>query len=324
MKKKTVAVFTATLAVGAGSLMSAPAASADLTTRCVGEAGAVTVPGDLVVPRDKSCTLTGTTVLGNIRVAQGADLVAEDLTVEGQVTGALDAYIEVVGGTVGGQVVLNGSYGAYLESVQAADRVLTRPGGGSGVGGFVYTSGTGITGDVVSRSGELFIEASDVAGSIDSRGSAYTDVVDSFVDGSLTVHGNTLGSVVCGSAVAGEARFAANTDTVQIGADGPLTDCGSGSYWGRNVTVTGNTGGVAMDNNIVNGSVTLTGNAPIAQLGDRNMVRGEITGDFEELAAVSMRRMAEPRDAAIERKIEERRTVAVDDAAEAGTADLGL
>lgn len=324
--KKTVAVLTATVAVGAGSMFWAVPATADLTTRCVGEAGAVTVPGDLIVPRDTSCTLDGTTVLGDVRVAQGADLVAENAVIEGQLSGAVNAYIEMVGGTVGGQVVLSGAYGAYLESTEAADRVLTRPGGGSEVGGFIYTSGAGIAGDVISRSGELFIEGSDVAGSIDSRGSAYTDVHETFIDGSLVVRGNQLGSVVCGSVVAGEALFADNTDTVQIGADGPVTDCATGSYWGSNITVAGNTGGVVVDNNIVNGAVTLRGNTPITQLGQGNMIRGEVTGEFQDWtdAGVSMRSMSEPRDAAIERKIEERRTVAVDSAAETGPADLGL
>ncbi|GAB3536938.1 hypothetical protein GCM10027403_19440 [Arthrobacter tecti] len=363
MNKKKVSVLTAAVALGATSMLFAPPASAALTTRCVGEAGAVTVPGDLVVPKDQSCNLTGTTITGNVRVAPGADLVAEDVTIEGQLSGAIDAYVEVIGGTVNGQVVLNGAFGAYLDGTTAGDRVLTRPSGDVTVGGFVYTANASIAGDLISRSGELFIETTDVIGSVDSRDSAYTDLHQSWVDGALRVQGTSFGSVICGTSVAGEAVFADNTDMLQIGADGPLDECTSGNYWGSNFSATGNTGGIVMDNNIVRGSVALTGNNPIAQLGMNN-VRGEVTGEFEEWTgapaeapaadapALSLPQTgsknggasttpvpqqtlesaptealrtapAESREAAIESKIEQRRAEAVKSADAAGPANIG-
>lgn len=61
-------------------------AQADLFTGCVGTGGAVTVPGDLVVPSSKSCILDGTTVEGRVTVQSGTDLIATDATVKGAVS----------------------------------------------------------------------------------------------------------------------------------------------------------------------------------------------------------------------------------------------
>src|SRR5699024_2084291 len=60
--KKSTAVVLAAAAMLAGTALTTLPAQADLITRCSGTAGPVTVPGDLVVPRAASCTLTGTVV----------------------------------------------------------------------------------------------------------------------------------------------------------------------------------------------------------------------------------------------------------------------
>lgn len=54
-------------------------------THCVGEGGAVTVPGDLLVSVGSNCVLEGTTVTGDVQITTGADPVADDITVEGDV-----------------------------------------------------------------------------------------------------------------------------------------------------------------------------------------------------------------------------------------------
>lgn len=333
MRKQTTAVLAAAATLAAGGLAWAAPASAELTTRCVGEGGAVTVPGDLVVPRDSSCTLTGTTVTGDVRVRPGANLIAQDATIEGRVVAADNAYFEAINSTVGGQVALNGAYGSYLDNSDLSDRVITRPGGSSDIGGFVYTFETDIAGNLVSRSGELFVESTEIGGTVNSRSSLYTDLYESFVDGRMIVRGNELGSVVCASAVQGESRFVDNTELVQLGSDGPFADCAGGSYWGDNVTVNGSTGGVYVDNSIVNGDLTLRNNDPVAQVGDNAMVRGEIRGDYEDWdgsAPMTLQRRSaapesapEQRDDLLEKKIAKRHQAAVNSADRAGTAGIG-
>src|SRR5690606_15784208 len=84
MKLRRALAATTLLASGGAIALAAPA-NADLVTRCVGEGGAVTVPGDLVVPAGKTCWLDGTTVEGNVRVQAGADLIVTGGTLKGSV-----------------------------------------------------------------------------------------------------------------------------------------------------------------------------------------------------------------------------------------------
>ncbi|HET7329093.1 MAG TPA: hypothetical protein VFJ14_17620 [Nocardioidaceae bacterium] len=333
MKKQTVGAIAVAATLGATTLAWSSPASAELNTRCVGEAGAVTVPGDLVVPRGEVCILTGTTVQGDVRVARNADLLADGATIGGRVAANNNAYFEAVGSTVDGEVVLNGAYGSYLESSDLGARVLTRPNAITDTGGFVYTFQSSVSGSLVSRSAELFVEASEIGGTVNSRNSLYADLYESFVDGRVLVRNNERGGVVCASAVQGDSRFVGNGVVVQLGSDGPFADCADGSYWGGDVTANRNTGGVFVDNNIVNGDLTLRNNDPVAQVGDDNMIRGEIVGQYEDWDAAApmtlQHRSVAPqsnpqrRDNILDQKIEQRHAGAVKSAARAGAAHIG-
>src|SRR5690625_1712902 len=106
MKTPTTGVLTVAAVAAAGMFTAVPA-SADLVTRCIGTAGEVTVPGDLVVPPGETCDLTGTTVDGDVRVRAGSDLIGDGVSITGDVIGAGDAYIDLVGSEVAGAVTMN-------------------------------------------------------------------------------------------------------------------------------------------------------------------------------------------------------------------------
>lgn len=331
--KKSTAVVLAAAAMLAGTALTTLPAQADLVTRCSGTAGAVTVPGDLVVPRGASCTLTGTVVEGDVRVRPGADLIATGVSVTGQVIGTDGAYVELVESEVGGQVRLTGSYGGVLDGSTVSDRLLVRAssaGDESGAYSFVYASEASLGGNVVVRTGETVISSSTVGGSITSQGATYTDVYDTFVDRRLEVIDSAEGSMVCAVVVQREGHFSDNAGAVQLGADGPGADCTAGtSYWGGDLTVQGSTGGVVIDDNIVNGSLHLADNEPTAQVGANNRVRGQVEGLFAplETAGPSTRALrsqaADDRAAQVQERISERRVSATQRAAAAGSADLG-
>ena len=325
MNKKCAAALAAAAALGASTLLVAAPASAELTTRCVGEGGAVTVPGDLVVPRNGSCSLDGTTITGDVWIGRGADLITENVTVGGGVTGVGNAYFEAFSTSVDGSVVLNGSHGAYLEDSEVGDRVLTQW-GDDVAGGFVYTFQSAVGDDLVSQGGELFVESTEVAGALRSDLSQYTDLYDSFVDGGVLVRDNELGGVVCASAVQGDSRFVGNIDTVQLGADGPFADCDGSNFWGGDVAVRDTQGGVLLDHNIVDGDLTLRDNDPVALFGPRNLVRGDVLGEFDEWDGSQPARQrsasAETREQALQRKVTQRHDSAVRSADRAGNAHL--
>src|SRR5215210_5756786 len=69
---KTAALVAACLTATVGTLLAAPAATAN-TTVCTGTLDAVTVD-HIVVPSGASCTLNGTQVSGGITVEAGATL----------------------------------------------------------------------------------------------------------------------------------------------------------------------------------------------------------------------------------------------------------
>ncbi len=330
MRKKLVATSTTVAAVAAMTLALAGTASADLTTRCDGEGGAVTIPTDLIVPAGKTCLLTGTVIQGDVRVGAGADLIAEDVTIEGAVRVNGNAYFETFDTSVSGQVTMRGAFGSYLTTSDLGSDVNARPGGGYDSAGFVLAEEVDSMGRVVVDTGELLLETSDVAGDVIVRDSLYADVYDTFIDGELRSLRNEQGSVVCSSVIQGEARFVDNMLSVQLGGDGPLVECDGSSYWGSDVRVIGTTGGVFLDDNIANGDVILRNNDPIAQIGTGNMVRGDVIGDFEaapSMAALSKSKVSAraaqdvvAREDAVDAKIDARRSDAIEAAEAAGPA----
>jgi hypothetical protein len=318
----TLAVLTAAV-VTASVVAAAPAARADLVTYCIGTGGAVTVPNDLYVPAGESCALTGTTVTGNIQVAAGANLVISGGTVSGEIRIAANGYLDASDTTVGGQTVLAaGGFGVFLKDATTGPLAL-RPKGTATVEGFLFVEHTTVNGGVTANVGEVRLDrTTQVTGNVNTSGAYYTDVHDSFVDGAVSVLNNATGSVVCGSAVRGKATFAGNLGGVQLGPNGSLDGCASGGYWGRDVSVTNTTGGVTVDDNIINGQLQLGSNSPAAQVAANNRIRGGAVGEHVPAGIAARADAGAPRTSTGEDRAQSRRTEAVGSAQAAGPAKL--
>jgi hypothetical protein len=317
------ATFTAVVVTAA--LTGTPAGAA-LVTHCIGTGGAVTVPNDLYVPAGESCDLAGTTITGNVSVAAGANLVIDGGRIDGEVRVAANGYLDASSSTVGGAVILAaGGYGLYLRQAETGS-VSVRPKGTATIDGFLFAEDTKITGSVNAQAGEVRLGAgSEVSGGLSTNGTHYTDLHDSFVDGTLSILNSSTGSVICGSAVRGRSTFAGNLGGVQLGPNGGLDSCASGGYFGRDVSVTNTTGGVWVDDTIIDGALTVNSNTPAAQIAANNRIRGGVIGSAAASASAQRRAAvagtARDDDAAAERT-GERRAVAEREAAAAGEADL--
>ncbi|HEU5471071.1 MAG TPA: hypothetical protein VFV67_10490 [Actinophytocola sp.] len=319
MKRQAIVALTASALVTVSMVVAAPTSSADLVTHCVGTGGAVTVPGDLLVPAGESCTLDGTTVTGNVRVSAGSNLIVSGGTFQRDVQVALDGYLDVTDTTVTGQImVAAGGFGAFLRGSETGGITLA-PQGGTTVQGFLFVDDTTINGNVTSGVGEFSLTGAQITGNLSTDGAYYTDLVDSFLDGTLSVRNNATGSVVCGSAVQGAATFGTNQGGIQLGPNGNLDSCGSGGFFGRDVTISGTTGRTVVDDNIINGRLVLEANDPVAEVAGNNRIRGGIVGDHDEPGTA--RPAGTGRDRATDRA-GERRAGAVQAAADAGRARL--
>jgi hypothetical protein len=305
------------------ALTGVPAGAA-LVTHCIGTGGAVTVPNDLLVPAGESCDLTGTVITGNVSVAAGANLVIDGGRVDGEIRVAADGYLDASGSTVGGSVILAaGGYGLYLKQASTGS-ITVRPKGSATVDGFLFAEDTQVTGSVNAQAGEVRLDSgSEVTGGLSTTGTHYTDLHDSFVDGVLSVLNSSTGSVVCGSAVRGRSTFAGNLGGVQLGPNGGLDGCASGGYFGRDVSITNTTGGVSVEDTIIDGALTVNSNNPAARVAADNRIRGGVIGG-QAAAAPAQRRAAAGavRDDTADERAGERLAVAVREAAAAGEADL--
>ncbi|MFJ3705610.1 MULTISPECIES: hypothetical protein [Streptomyces] len=316
MKIRTF-IATASL-VASGSLVAfSGSAQAALYTTCVGDGGAVTVSNDLVVPAGKSCTLTGTKVRGTVTVEAGADLVAAGATFNSSVTVAENAYLDLTDTTVKGTLTTDSAFGAHLErsTLKAVDADE----------GFVYVVDSTLGGAVSTEAGELYVSGSTLNSSLTGEGNQYSDVYDTTVKGALTVNGNTLGGVFCASEVYGAAAYTGNADNLQIGGQGLLGSCTGASYFGGNLAVTDNTAKSVLDNAIVRGGLTATGNDPVLVVGESARVRGAVTGETAAGASSSRSaREAAPQDrgADLAEKAAARSAAAVADAHAAGASRL--
>ncbi|WP_327174292.1 hypothetical protein OG599_02670 [Streptomyces sp. NBC_01335] len=317
MKIRTF-IATASL-VASGSLVAfTGSAQAALYTTCVGDGGAVTVTNDLVVPAGKSCTLTGTKVRGTVTVEAGADLVAAGATFNSTVTVGENAYLDLTNTTVKGALTAASAFGTHLEDANVKAVTAT--------GGFVYAVDSTLGGNVSTGSGELYVSGSTLSAALTGDGNQYSDVYDSTVKGALTVNGNTLGGVFCASEVYGAAKYSGNADALQLGGEGLLGSCAGASYFGGDLAVTDNTAIALLDNAIVRGGLTATGNNPALVVGELARVRGTVTGETAA-AAPSFSRSAgeaapEDRAASLAEKATARAAAARADAHEAGKSSL--
>ncbi|PSL00766.1 hypothetical protein CLV63_101242 [Murinocardiopsis flavida] len=294
MKLRQFVAASSLAAVGGSVALTALAspAVADLVTYCDGVGGAVTVPGDLVVAKGKSCDLTGTTVDGNVTVRSGADLVVEDGTFKGTVAVAQDGYLDAVNTSVAGNVTARGAFGTYLDGSTLGQNVRAVAADGGIETGALFLYGSEVKGGLSAATGNLFAESTGVGGKVSADGVGFADIYDSAVDGGLTVKGAAEGSVVCASEVHGNAAYSGNSATVQIGSDGPQSSCGDTSYWGGNVAITDNTADIHVNGNIIRGDLTASGNDPVALKGADNRVRGTVGGEFGEIPAAKSRASA--------------------------------
>ncbi|WP_232548677.1 hypothetical protein [Propioniciclava soli] len=283
--KKSLSIAAAGLLALTSIGLTTQTSSAAFTTRCVGEGGAVTIPGDLVVPAGQACYLNGTVIQGNVRVQSGADLVMTGVTVSGDTVVRDDGYLEAVDSTLEGALTARQSFGNVLDGSTVAGAVTT-VNDTTGTG-FIIIDESHLADRVRSTGGALDLSSSTVAGQVQGIRTEYTDVYDAVIEGALQVDGNTVGSVVCDSEVYGPATWRGNQTGVQLGGDlshGALSNCDGSNYFGGNVTVDNTSGGVWVVGNIIRGGLTGTGNDP-APVGAGNRVRGELGGQFTAMGA---------------------------------------
>jgi cytoskeletal protein CcmA (bactofilin family) len=322
--RRTATALAVSALASASVVLAAPSASADLVTYCVGNGGAVTLPTDLFVPDGKSCSLKGTTVTGNVQVAPGANLVVDGGTINGQVQVAGDGYFDASNTRVDGGVTLaSGGFGIYYKNTHSGT-ITVQAKGEATTDSFLFVDGSTVDGSVQANAGEVRLDkGTQVSGNVSTTNAYYTDVTDSFVDGTLSVLNNATGSVVCGGAVQGKATFAGNLVGVQLGPNGALDTCASGGYFGRDVSISNTSGKASLDDTIINGQLQLSGNNPAAVVAANNRIRGGIVGDHTApLAAKARAQATTPRNDTKEQGAEARLAKAVTDANAAGDAHL--
>lgn len=321
---RSVTLLSAAALAAAGIAATAGSASAALTTRCDGEASSVTVPGDLVVAKDKSCVLTDVTVDGEVRVQAGADLLITDSSVGGRVVVQGDGYFDASTSEIAGNVVSNGGYGVYLDESAVDGNYNGRA--AEGASPFLYSYDSSITGRVNVAQGLVHLSGNTIGGNVTSENSEFTDILDSTVAGNLTVTGATEGTTFCAGELDGDATLTGNAG-VQLGTGGQKITCEGATYFGGDVTASDNTDGVDVTDTIIRGDLTGEGNDP-APTGSENRVRGELGGQFVDLQPAAQQRalMTQSAPAANAEKLdtqrEERRAEAKKAAEQAGPANL--
>lgn len=283
--RRTLIPSAATLCL-MGVVIPLDQAAAAIVTRCDGEAAGASIPGDLVVPAGASCELANTAIQGSVTVRKGANLALVDAsTIGGNLTVAADGFAEVVDSSVGGSVTGRDPYSIILQATDVNGGIDVRAGGSSPFDSTLYAAGALVNGSLTARGSEVFVQSSTIVGAVDTRSGVLTDLTDSTLHATLLVQGNELGSLVCASEVDGDATFARNGYGLQIGGAGQFGSCDGDSYWGGDVTINGNTGdviGIDVSHNIVRGSLTGDGNAPVPT-GTGNRVRGGASGQFADL-----------------------------------------
>ena len=284
MRRRTrpLAVMASLALAATGVIAGAASASADTVTRCIGTAGEVTVAGDLVVPADRTCVLEGTTVHGDVLVRSGANLVATDATFSERVVVNGGAFFDATDTTVGGNLVNNGAYGIYLDGTEVEGNYLGRATEDST---FFYSTDAAIQGRLEAVSGDVYLESTEVGRWVNTEGTTYTDVIDSTIDGELTVAHNPYGASICASEVDGTTTYIGNGG-VQAGPGLWLTDCEEINYFGADVTISESTGQVDLSGSIIRGDLSGTDNET-RPTGSDNRIRGEAGEQFKNLRPAS-------------------------------------
>lgn len=328
--KRTIAALCLSVASVSGTMLaSATPAMAGFVTLCVGQGGDVTVPGDLRVPKGKSCELHGTTVTGDVYVSQGANLIATGTDFQGSVEVATNAYLSTHDARIAGSIVSQGGFGLFLVNTTIGGNTVQRAAHAPERINFLFLRDSTAEGNLSANGGEVIVRASTVNGNLAATDVRYLSVHNSVLGGALSVTGARYGAIVCDSEIYGNATLTGNSELVQLGAHKPAGTCDGATYWGGNVTVANNTARVIVSNNIIRGNLSGTGNQP-APTGTHNRVRGTVSGQFTELRAPapqrrSMSALATPRTRdtrEVPEIAERRRAEAHRAAAAAGPAQL--
>lgn len=320
LRSKVAAIATTALAVGGVTLMASPA-QADLVTLCSGHGGAITLPTDLAVPAGKSCFLDGTVIQGDVTVRQGANLHIIGGEIEGKVTVQQDAYFDSQESSVGDRVVNRGSYGTYLENSSTGAALRAVPVDGGNTDGFAYVVDSSVH-SINAEVGAVYVSGSRIGGAVKADGVEYADIYDSVVRGALTVNNPASGGILCDSEVIGAATYSGGTGPVAVGAGEQEGFCSSVNYVDSDLSVTGVSGGVYIDNNIVGGDLSTSANSPTAQIGESNRVRGDILTEeiaLRSFSAAVVEEFEAHEDDLVE-EVEEARSTTIDEAMAAGPA----
>ena len=259
-------------------------ANAQITSFCSGIAGPVTVPGDLIVRANDFCVLEGTVVNGNTTVRAGASLLTSGATLNGRVTGQFDSYVELTESTVADRVVLRDAFGLLAVDSMLNENVAVNTVDPQAPPGAVLLIGTTVQGNINANVGAVWIGDSRLSGRVNGNAVDFVDLVNTVLEGNLSVTGAGQGSVVCDSEIYGTATYTSNSEIIQLGGDTLVAGCVGANYWHGSVSIDDTSGDVVVSNNIIRLDLSGEGNDP-QPVGEGNRVRGQTSGQFADLAA---------------------------------------
>jgi hypothetical protein len=156
--------------LAAGGLLANASVARAGDFECRGTLGAVTIVGNLLVPDDSSCVLTGTFVQGNVVVKSRANLEASAVEITGGLQGESPARVVVRDSQLGNSI-----------SLRKAEDVNNQFAGGQ-----IRITGTQVTGDVQLEENRvpITLDNNDIVGSIQANKNI----------GGLEITGNRIGN----------------------------------------------------------------------------------------------------------------------------------
>jgi hypothetical protein len=160
-------------------------------TVCTSDQQATTIPGDLIVPENASCTITDSAVGGNVKVGKNAYFQATSSKIAGDVEGrrSLTVFIDSLS-SVGGEVKTSSTFQVFAFNATVGDEIDV-----SGSSDKVHICGNQVTKDVEVTSSGRDILVGD-PGATDCAGNTVggdIEVERNNVDVELVVSGNTVG-----------------------------------------------------------------------------------------------------------------------------------
>lgn len=142
-------------------------ATTDEVTRCGEVQEGQRLEDDLLIREGAECRLQAVSVLGDVRVSEGATLVAEDLMVAGDLVAEGAARVELAKSAVGGDVGLTDGEAVVVEETLVGGRLVT-----SGHAGGQVLTDSSVEGDLVVEGNDGLVElyANDVEGALSCEG----------------------------------------------------------------------------------------------------------------------------------------------------------